>query len=65
MIRIICAYGPHSGRPDRGKVRFFDKMASEWDLENSSEMIVSMGDFNEHLGKCADGFEGVGGHRSG
>ena len=34
-------------------------MASEWDLESSSEIIVSLGDFNGHVGKCAEGFEGV------
>ena len=33
VMRIICAYGPQSGRPDTEKVRFYDEMASEWDLE--------------------------------
>ena len=34
-------------------------MTSEWNLESSCEIIVSLGDFNGHLGKCAEGFEGV------
>ena len=34
-------------------------MASEWDLESSSEIIVSLGDFSEHVGKCAEGPKGV------
>ena len=52
----VCA---KSERPDTKKVSFYDKMASEWDLGSSSEIIVSLGDFNGHVGKCAEGFEGV------
>ena len=58
-MRVICAYGPQSGRPDAEKVRFYDEMGSEWDLGSSSEIIVSLVDFNGHVGKCAEGFEGV------
>ena len=59
VVRIICAYGPQSGRPDAEKVRFYDEMGSEWDLRSSSKIIVSLGDFNGHVGKYAEGFEGV------
>ena len=38
---------------------FFDEMASEWDLESCSKIIVSLGDFNGHVGKCAEGFERI------
>ena len=34
-------------------------MASDLDLGSSSKIIVSLGDFNGHVGKCAEGFEGV------
>ena len=34
-------------------------MANEWDFGSSSEIIVFVGDFNRHVGKCAEGFEGV------
>ena len=63
VIRVICAYGPQSGRTDAEKVHFYDEMGCEWDLGSSSEIIVSLGDFNEHVGKCAESFEGV--HRGG
>ena len=36
-------------------------MACEWDFESSVEIIVCLGNFNGHVGKCAEGFEGVGG----
>ena len=32
VMRIICAYGPQSGRPETEKVRFCDEMASEQDF---------------------------------
>ena len=41
---IICAYGLQSERPDTQKVRFYDEIASEWDLESFREIIVSLGD---------------------
>ena len=28
-------------------------------LESFSKIIVSLGDFNGHVGKCTEGFEGV------
>ena len=59
VMRIICAYGPQSGRPDTEKVRFYNEVASEWDLGSSSQITVSLGDFNRHVGKCAEGFEDV------
>ena len=59
VMCVICVYGPQSGRPDAEKVCFYDEMGSEWDLGSSSEIIVSLGDFNGHVGKYAEGFEGV------
>ena len=58
-VCIIRVYGPQSGKPDTEKVRFCDEMVSEWDLGSSSEVIISLGDFNGHVRKCAEGFEGV------
>ena len=34
-------------------------MANEWGLQNPSEVILSIGDFNGHIGRRIDGFEGV------
>ena len=42
-----------------GKNSFYDDIADEWDLGTSSEIIFSLGDFNGHVGKSIDGFEGV------
>ena len=61
VMRIIhvCEYGPQSGRPNTEKVRFYDEVASAWNFKSFSEIIVSSGDFNGHVGKCPEGFEGV------
>ena len=59
VMRTMCAYGPQSGTPDTEKEHFYDEMVSEWDLRSSSEIIVSLGDFNKHVGKCAEDFGGV------
>ena len=59
VMRIICAYGPQSGRPDAEKVRFYDEIGSEWGLGSSGEIIVFLWDFNGHVGKYAEGFECV------
>ena len=64
VMRKICVYGPQSGRPGTEKIRFYDEMASGWDLGSSSKIIVSLGDFNGHEGKCAEVFEGVHGANS-
>ena len=43
VMRVICVYGPQSGRSDAEKVYFYDEMGSEWDLGSSSKIIVSLG----------------------
>ena len=59
VVRVICGYGPQSGRTSAEKERFYDEMASEWDLQSMGELVMGMGDFNGHVGKWIDGFEGV------
>ena len=34
-------------------------MAYEFDLQRSGEMVLGLEDFNGHVGKYIDGFEGV------
>ena len=43
----------------RERESFDDEMAKEWDLESSCNVIIYLGDFNVHVGKCAMGFESV------
>ena len=41
------------------KKRFYEEMAREWSMANANEMVLGLGDFNDHVGKCAEGFEGI------
>ena len=43
VMRMICAYGPQSGRPDAEKVRLIDEIGSEWDFGSSSKSLFPWG----------------------
>ena len=58
VVRVICAYAPQSGKPD-AEERFYEEMAREWSVANENELVSGLGDFNCHVGKCAEGFEGI------
>ena len=60
VMHIICAYGPQSRKPGTEKVCFRDEMASKWNFGSYGKIIVvSLENFNGHVGKCAESFEGV------
>ena len=59
VVRVICAYAPQSGKPDPEKERFYEEMARKWSVVNENELVLGLGDFNGHVGKCAEGFEGI------
>ena len=59
VIRVISAYGPQAGRPLEEKHRFYDELAGEYELQNPSEVVFGLGDFNGHVGEEIKGVEGV------
>ena len=59
VLRVIYAYAPKVGKSDSKKDQFYNDTASKWDLQNLGEVVLSMGDFNGHVGRRIDGFEGV------
>ena len=59
VTRVICAYDSQVGRSECEKDQFHNDNASEWDLQNPSEVVLDLGDFNGHVGRRIDGFEGV------
>ena len=52
-------YYLQSGRTGAEKERFHDDLRSERDLHNMGELVLGMGDFNGHVGKQIEGYEGV------
>ena len=58
VIGIIGIYSP--GWKIKLRERsIYNDMASEWDLKNSGETVFGLRDFNKHVGRWIDGFEGV------
>ena len=59
VSRVISTYAPQVGRSECEKDQFYNDMASTWDLQNPGEVVLGLGDFNEHVWRQIDGFEGV------
>ena len=59
VVRIVCAYSPQCGRSMSEKEKFYEEMARGCEVENANEVLICLGDFNGHIGKEVDGFEGV------
>ena len=55
-----------SGKPDAEKKRFYEEMALEWSVGSANELVLGLGNFSNHVGKCAEGFEDIhGGYETG
>ena len=50
-------YGPQSGRTAAEKEHFYDDLRREGDQHSMGELVLGMGDFNEHVGKQIKGYE--------
>ena len=59
VVRIVCAYAQQCGRSMSEKEKFYKEMARGCEVENENEVLICLGDFNGHIGKEVDGFEGV------
>ena len=57
VLRIICVYGPQSGRKAAEKEH--DDLRSEWDLHSVGELVLGTGDVNQRVGKQIEGYEDV------
>ena len=42
VLRIICVYGPQSGRMAAEKEHFYDDLRSEWDLHSVDELVLGI-----------------------
>ena len=59
VVRIVCVYAPQYGRSMSEKEKFYEEIARGCEVENANEVLICLGDFNGHIGKKVDGFEGV------
>ena len=59
LVRVICGYGPQSGRTSSEKEELFDEMEDEWDLINRNELVICLGNFSSHEGEQMQGFKRI------
>ena len=63
LVNVISGYAPQVGQSDTEKDEFWCAVEKLMVLTSDNEVVLLGGDFNGHVGKSADGFEGVhGGH---
>ena len=56
---MICSMHPKVViKPDIQKEKFY-QLVHEWDMKGRKELALRIGDFNGHVGKKVDGFEGI------
>ena len=59
VIRLICGYVPQSRRNLEEKLSFYDGLKYEWYINSADDLVMCLGDFNGHVGRHIDGFDGV------
>ena len=57
--RVACAYASQVARSECEKDQLYNDMAGEWDMQIPGEVVLGLGDFNGHVVRRIDGFEGV------
>ena len=63
IITVLSCYAPQVGLGNTIKDAFYDLLNSTVNKVSAAETLVICGDFNGHVGKVANGYEGVyGGH---
>ena len=59
LVNIFSVYAPQAGKSLEGKEQFYVMLGKIRSEILRDERVVICGDFNGHVGKEADGFEGV------
>ena len=63
ITTVLSCYAPQVGLDNTIKDAFYDLLYSTVNKVSAAETLVICGDFNDHVGKVANGYEGVhGGH---
>ena len=59
VTRVVSCYAPQVGRQEEEKDKFYFDLTEELELKGPNEFLVVAGDFNGHVGKDVDGYEGI------
>ena len=52
-------YAPLSGRSFEEKLCFYDEWKGELDMPSADDLVVCLGDYEGHMGRCFDEFDCV------
>ena len=55
VLRFISVHALQSGRSFKEKQSFYE-LKGEWDIHNVGDLVMCLGDFNQHIGRHIDGF---------
>ena len=58
VLRLICGYALQSGGCLEEKQSFYDELKCEWDMYMAGYLVMCLGDFNGHIGRHIDVFDG-------
>ena len=59
VLSIISTYAPQQGLSDEEKDKFYEDLISLVSKVGDNELLVIGGDFNGHVGKEANGYQGI------
>ena len=59
VIRVISVYGTQAGRSLEEKHQFYDDLAGEYEMQGCNEMVFGLGDFNGHVNREVEGYDGI------
>ena len=59
VLRLICGYAPQCGRCLEEKQSFYDELKCERDMHSADDLVMCLVDFNGHVCRHIDDFDGV------
>ena len=59
VLNVMSVYAPQNGKSEEEKERFWQEMEGVVSSMKRGEKLIIGGDFNAHVGRKADGYEGV------
>ena len=57
-LRLICEYALQREISFEEKQSFYDELKGEWNMHSVDDLVMCLGDFNGHVGRHIDGFDG-------
>ena len=59
IVTVLSVYAPQTGLDESAKDAFYDSLQTVISTIPDKEIVIPCGDWNGHVGKAADGYEGI------